>query len=106
MDNEIPVVLAAGAWSSQICLSHRGQPVPLPESFPVKGHLIAYHGQPGALGPIRRSGHTYLLQRSNGLIIAGSTEERAGFDRRIDHRICQRLQKGAEPLARVERQSL
>lgn len=92
------VVLAAGAWSSQICLRHHAAPVTLPESFPVKGHLIAYYGQPGSLGPIRRSGHTYLLQRSNGLIIAGSTEERVGFDRRIDNRICQKLHRRAQSL--------
>jgi glycine oxidase len=36
------------------------------------------------LGPILREGHTYLLQRSSGVLIAGSTTEEAGFDRTID----------------------
>jgi len=92
------VVIAAGAWSSGISLRHRGQPVPLPEAFPIKGHLIGYRLRPGMLGPIRRAGHTYVLQRSNGLVIAGSTEERIGFDRKIDSRICQRLHKRAAAL--------
>ena len=97
-DDEAAVVVAAGAWSCQIVLRSHGQVVPLPESFPIKGHLIAYHGRPGSLGPIRRAGHTYLLQRSNGLIIAGSTEERIGFDRKVDPRICQRLHQRAQAL--------
>jgi len=92
------VVIAAGAWSSGISLRYHGQPVHLPESFPVKGHLIAYQLRPGLLGPIRRSGHTYLLQRSNGVVIAGSTEERIGFDRSIDSRICLRLHRRAAAL--------
>jgi glycine/D-amino acid oxidase-like deaminating enzyme len=97
-DAERAVVVSAGAWSSQIRLRHCGRAIPLPESFPVKGHLIAYQGRPGSLGPIRRSGHTYVLQRSSGLVIAGSTEERIGFDRKIDARICQRLHKRAQVL--------
>lgn len=97
-DTERAVVLAAGAWSSQILLRHRGQAVPVPESFPVKGHLIGYYRRPGSLGPIRRSGHTYILQRTTGLVIAGSTEERAGFNRKIDPRICHRIHKRAQLL--------
>jgi glycine oxidase len=38
----------------------------------------------GSLGPIIRQGETYILQRANGFTIAGSSVERAGFDRRID----------------------
>ena len=36
--------------------------------------------------------------RSSGLIIGGSTEERVGFDRKIDARICQRLHRRAQVL--------
>ena len=93
--DERAVVIAAGAWSSGIALRYHGRALSLPESFPVKGHLIAYRKKPGLLGPIRRSGHTYVLQRANGLVIAGSTEEHVGFDRKIDSRICGRLHKRA-----------
>ena len=95
IDDENAVVVAAGAWSSGIVLRYQGHALSMPESFPVKGHLIAYRKRPGLLGPIRRSGHTYVLQRANGLVIAGSTEERVGFDRKIDSRICERLHKRA-----------
>jgi glycine oxidase len=70
------VVIAAGAWAGDLDAS-------LPQSFPVKGHLIGYRLGPGSIGPIIRRGHTYILQRSNGFTIAGSTTEHAGFDRGV-----------------------
>lgn len=93
--DETAVVVAAGAWSSGIVLRHGAGTISLPESLPVKGHLIAYRIRPGLLGPIRRSGHTYVLQRASGLVVAGSTEEYVGFDRKVDSRICDRLHKRA-----------
>jgi glycine/D-amino acid oxidase-like deaminating enzyme len=69
-------VLAAGAWSSSVAT-----PVPIAESFPVRGHLVSYRMEPGSLPAIVRSGDTYILQRKSGLTIAGSNTERVGFDR-------------------------
>jgi glycine oxidase len=76
---EGPAVLAAGAWSSSI-----GTPLPIPASFPVRGHLVSYRMQPGSVPKILRSGHTYILQRKSGLTIAGSETERVGFDRALN----------------------
>ena len=76
-DNHESVLIAAGAWSSAL---HPG----LPRTMPVRGHLIAWHKPPGLLPHILRHGHTYLLQRTSGLLIAGSTTEHAGFDRTLD----------------------
>jgi glycine oxidase len=79
-------VLAAGAWSSEIAVS--GVPAPqLPPAFPVKGHLTGYALDPGSLGPILRHGHTYLLQRSSGFTVAGTSSEQVGFDRTVDQRV-------------------
>ncbi len=73
-------VIAAGAWSSSI----RVEGVPaLPCAEPVKGHLIGYQQPEQTCNTIVRSGHTYLLQRANGLLIAGASVEHAGFDREI-----------------------
>jgi glycine oxidase len=80
------VIVAAGAWSSQISSSHIS-PHALPAAEPVKGHLIGYRQPPRMYGTIIRHGHTYLLQRASGLLIAGSSEEHVGFDRSIDQRI-------------------
>jgi len=73
-------VLAAGAWSSQIPV----EGTILPESFPVRGHLIGFHLEPGSLGPIVRHGHMYLLQRASGFTIAGTSSEEVGFNRTLD----------------------
>ena len=78
------VVMAAGAWSSSIPVESDETPVRLPRSVPVKGHRIGYQLPPGRRGPVLRHGHAYLLQRSGGLLIAGSNEERIGFDRSLD----------------------
>ena len=50
----------------------------------MKGHLIGYQQPPGMCSVILRHGHTYLLQRAGGLLIAGSSEQHVGFDRSID----------------------
>jgi glycine oxidase len=76
------VLIAAGAWSSQLSLN-----VNLPATTPVRGHLIAYHSGRPLLGSILRHHHTYLLQRSGGALIAGSSTEYVGFDRAIDDRV-------------------
>lgn len=77
-------VLAAGAWSSQILIRVDGTELPLDRSFPVRGHLIAFAAGTEALGPIVRQGHTYLLERSSGITIAGSSTEEVGYLREPD----------------------
>ncbi|MBZ5593570.1 MAG: glycine oxidase ThiO [Acidobacteriia bacterium] len=79
-------VLAAGAWSSEIAVSGITLPE-LPRAFPVKGHLTGYQLSPRTLGPILRRGHTYLLQRSSGFTIAGTSTEHVGFDRSVDAQV-------------------
>jgi glycine oxidase len=85
------VVIAAGAWTSEIA-THPSAAGPASE--PVRGHLASFHMQPGLIGPILRNRQTYLLQRSNGELIAGTSQERVGFDRAIDEAavvdICER----------------
>jgi len=71
------VVLAAGAWAGPLMPG-------VPRSFPVKGHLIGYRMPRGSVPHIERRGHHYVLQRSCGFTIAGSTSETVGFDRTID----------------------
>ncbi len=85
------VVVAAGAWAGEL------DPV-LPKSFPVKGHLVGYHLRPASIGPIVRRGHTYILQRSSGFTIAGSTTEYAGFDRSVSTRIVRSIHERAHEL--------
>jgi glycine oxidase len=88
------VVIAAGAWSGQVHVND----VALPAVVPIKGHLIGFQLEPGALGPTRRLGETYVLQRSNGFLIAGSNEQDIGFDRTVDAAICEDIHRRAAQL--------
>jgi glycine oxidase len=97
-------VLAVGSWSSQVATI---PPAARPECEPVRGHLVSFQMSPGRIQGIWRHGHTYLLQRSTGELIAGTSQERVGFDRTVDPAtvadICQRATellpelKGREP---------
>src|SRR5262249_42247018 len=82
------IVVAAGAWSGFIQLRNTPQ---LPASFPVKGHLIGFDQPDQTCGTIVRRTHTYLLQRANGLLIAGASVEDAGWDARIDPEVAESL---------------
>ena len=77
-------VIAAGAWSAEIEMEGV---LPLPAVEPVKGHLLGYQQPAGTCNTIVRHEHTYLLQRANGLLIAGTSVERVGFDREISSEI-------------------
>jgi glycine oxidase len=86
------VVIAAGAWSGLIAV--RGVPA-LPASQPVRGHLLGYRQPERICNGILRRGHTYLLQRANGLLIVGASVERVGFDRGIDQDAAAKLRSEA-----------
>jgi glycine oxidase len=94
----IAVVIAAGAWSSLMRVTYEGKPLQLAPSAPVKGHLIAFQMRPGLLGPFLRKGDTYVLQRADGLLIAGSTEEHVGFDTTVQTATCESLHRRAAQL--------
>jgi glycine oxidase len=92
------VVIAAGAWSSGIQVVHDGRVLDLPPVKPVKGHLIGFDLPPRSLEMMLRRGHDYVLQRSSGFTVAGSTEEHAAFDRTVDLAICAEIQRRAAAL--------
>jgi len=92
------LVIAAGAWSGDVAVTARGRPLPLPKTIPVKGHLLGFALASGSLPSMRRHGHCYLLQRANGFTIAGSNEERIGFDNRVEPALCRELHTRASEL--------
>jgi glycine oxidase len=74
------VVNCAGAWAAQLEMH-------LSPVRPIKGHMLAL--VPPRKNVIRhvvrsRDLDVYLLPRTNGLIVVGSTVEDAGFDKSID----------------------
>jgi glycine oxidase ThiO len=85
------VIIAAGAWSSGLYPN-------LPPCRPVRGHLVGWQMPPGFLGPIVRHNGTYILQRSSGLLIAGSSSEDAGFERTLDENVIADIERRAAEL--------
>jgi len=84
------VVNCAGAWAG--CIG--------PERFPVKpikGQMLAVVGGPG-LKHVIRSETVYLVPRSDGRIVIGSTLEDAGYDKRIQVDAIQKIFQAATDL--------
>lgn len=72
------VVLAAGAWTPAIDGAPRELPV-----RPVRGQMLRFPSGP-PLGRLVANHHgRYVVPRTDGSILAGSTMEEAGFDRSI-----------------------
>jgi glycine/D-amino acid oxidase-like deaminating enzyme len=82
------VVNCAGAWSGQI------QPHAFP-TRPVKGQMLCLVATRMLLKHVIRTSEVYLIPRSDGRIIVGTTVEEAGFDKRTDVGAIQRLHRAA-----------
>jgi glycine oxidase len=71
------VVLAAGAWSSSL------DPSAHVEVEPVRGQMLCFHTDIRFARHVIYSSRGYLIPRRDGRLIAGSTTERVGFDKRV-----------------------
>lgn len=69
-------LLAAGSWSSLV----EGTGLPAGAIHPVRGQLLELQGSPTLLSHVVFGGG-YLVPRSDGRIVVGSTMERVGFRR-------------------------
>lgn len=86
------VVNCAGAWSGQIA----------PHAFPtrpVKGQMMCLASPSrNLLKHVIRAPEVYLIPRSDGRILVGTTLEEAGFDKRTEVATIQRLHRAAVAL--------
>ncbi|MBI5039642.1 MAG: glycine oxidase ThiO, partial [Gammaproteobacteria bacterium] len=71
------VVVAGGAWSGEL-LRSTGLDLPV---VPVRGQMILFRGQPGAIRHIVLDGGRYVIPRRDGRTLVGSTLEQVGFDK-------------------------
>jgi len=76
------VILAAGCFSSQIGDDRDGLGQYAP-TRPVRGQMVALRSDGCHFERVLRSKHGYLVPRRGGQIVAGSTSEEAGFDKRV-----------------------
>ncbi len=88
------VVITCGAWSAQLLAVHQ---VNLPV-YPVKGQMLLYQGLPGFLKHIVMLKDCYLIPRSDGRILCGSTVENVGFNKEITQKANDKLRSAAEHL--------
>jgi glycine oxidase len=83
------VVNCAGAWSGQI------SPYAFP-ARPVKGQMLSLASPSrNLLKHVIRSPEIYIIPRSDGRILVGTTVEEAGFDKRTGVATIQRLHRAA-----------
>ncbi len=78
-DNEFEpenVVVCAGAWTNNIGLS-------LPEVIPVRGQMICYRTAKRVYEHVIYSLRGYIVPRSDGRVLAGSTSELVGFSKGV-----------------------
>ena len=72
------VIITAGAWSGDLLKACRP-----PNIEPVKGQMILFNAEPGVLTRMVLYRGRYLIPRNDGRILAGSTLEHTGFEKRI-----------------------
>lgn len=71
------VVLTAGAWSGSLS----GLDALARRVYPVRGQMLLFKLDPGALRCIVFKDGRYLIPRRDGHVLAGSTLEEVGFDK-------------------------
>ena len=73
------VVLACGAWTTQLLPAE----LPNPRIEPVRGQMVCFEAIPQISRHVIYSPRGYLVPRRDGRLLAGSTSEHAGFDKRV-----------------------
>ena len=75
------VIVACGAWSSLI--SGGDKLAPALSIEPVRGQMLCFAANPQRTRHVVYSPRGYIVPRRNGRLLAGSTLEHAGFDKRV-----------------------
>jgi glycine oxidase len=75
------VVVAAGAWTSFLTSRDKGSPHLRIE--PVRGQMICFESRPRMARHVIYSPRGYIVPRTDGRLLAGSTTERAGFEKAV-----------------------
>lgn len=75
------VVVACGAWSS--LLPAAGIALPNLRIKPVRGQMLCFEANPQVARHVIYSPRGYIVPRRDGRLLAGSTTEQAGFEKRV-----------------------
>lgn len=71
------VVVCAGAWTAQL-LERIGA---APRIRPVRGQMMLFYAKPDQIGHVTLYRERYIIPRSDGRVLIGSTLEEAGFNK-------------------------
>lgn len=88
------VVNCAGPWAG----FDAGLAFTIP-AVPVRGQMIQFQTSPSFISHVCASPRAYLVQRAAGVLIAGTTVEYAGFDKRVTEEGLAAIRSGAQELA-------
>jgi glycine oxidase len=95
------VVVACGAWSSTSGLG--GDALAERAVYPLRGQLLELDTRPPLLEHLVFADGGYLVPRSDGRVVVGSTEEDAGFQKEVTcaglERLCVRARRVCPALA-------
>ena len=85
-------VITSGAWTSNLKDNYKSK------IYPIRGQMIQYKESSLRIENILYSNDFYILQRKDGVIIAGSTIEEVGFDETVTIEKKEVLMRKAEAL--------
>lgn len=89
-------ILATGAWTSLIKLGVAEMPFNIE---PIRGQVIAFQTAKRLFQRVIYSPRGYIVPRADGRILAGSTTERAGFDKELTETAAGSLREMASEIA-------
>ncbi len=89
------VVNAAGCWAGQL----GAESARLAPTRPVRGQMLALHGESAMLRHVVHSHRAYLVPRADGQVLVGSTMEEAGYDKGVTPEGLRGLLAGAREIA-------
>ena len=84
------VVNCAGSWAG----FDRSLPIPVP-AIPARGQILQFSMEFPLVQRVVRSPRAYLVQRSQGSLIAGTTVEYVGFDKSVTEQATRTIREGA-----------
>lgn len=90
------VIVAGGAWSAGLI-----DAVQHVDVEPVKGQMIMFKGKPDLVKRITLSQGHYIIPRRDGHVLAGSTLEKAGFDKTTSDSALEELRETAAAIVPV-----
>jgi glycine oxidase len=95
------VVVASGAWTSLIRAETCGRSsnAPFVETKPVRGQMLCFQAQETAARHVLYSSRGYLVPRLDKRVLAGSTTEDVGFDKRVTNEGVRAIMAHAKEIA-------